>query len=86
MYCNTTNQTATIEFSDVQKNELSIYRDFYEVDDLKYDNGHLNTKIYLNDKVELYNRTQLFTQRYNVTISLKNNQTDEVYISFDKLN
>lgn len=86
MSCNTTNQTATIEFSDVQKNELSIYRDFYEVDDLKYDNGHLNTKIYLNDKGELYNRTQLFTQRYNVTISLKNNQTDEVYISFDKLN
>lgn len=75
----------TLEFVDVQKNELSIYYDFFDTDDLVYVNDHLNTKIHLNEKGNLYNRTNLFLQNYKVNISLINNQSDEIYVAFDKI-
>ncbi|UTY39612.1 hypothetical protein NMU03_01920 [Allocoprobacillus halotolerans] len=75
----------TLEFVDVQKNELSIYYDFFDIDDLVYVKDHLNTKIYLNEKGDLYNRTNLFLQNYKVNISLINNQSDEIYVVFDEI-
>lgn len=76
----------SIEFKDVQKNELSIYSDFFNVDDLIYTNNHLNTKIYLNEKGKIYNSTDLFTKNYKVNVSLIDNQSDEAYIIFDEIN
>lgn len=73
------------EFTNIQKKELSIYPDFFEVDSLKYSNSHLNTKIHLNEKGKLYNATELFSSKYNISVFLINNQSDEPYMIFDDI-
>ncbi len=73
------------EFADIQKKELSIDPDFFEVDALKYNHNHLNTKIHLTEKGRLYNATELFSTEYTVSVTLVNNQFDEPYLFFDNI-
>ena len=73
------------EFVDIQKNELSIYPDFFDVDSLVYNNDHLTTKIKLTEKGKLYNTTNLFSNQYTVTVALINNESEEPYIIFDEI-
>lgn len=82
---NNTNQK-NIEYSNVPQTELSIYPYFFEVDSLKYKNNHLHSSVYLTEKGEIYNKTNLFTREYDITVSLINNDTEEAFAVFDKAN
>lgn len=76
----------TTDVYDAPKHELSIYPNFYEAEPMVYENGHVKTKIHLNEKGLIYNATELFVSDYTVTISLVNNQADVPYITFNTLN
>lgn len=82
---NTKKQGSEIEFSDVQKHELNIDADFFEIDPLVYDKGHLKTKVHLNGKGMLYTNTQLFAQNYIVTVELIDNTNGEPYFISDEI-
>lgn len=80
------NKEPVIESVDIPKKELNIDPDFLEADPLVYDDGHLKTKIYLNEKGSIYNATELFSTQYTIKISLINNQFENPYLTLDDIN
>ncbi len=80
------NKEPVIELVDIPKKELNIDPDFLEVEPLIYDDGHLKTKIHLNEKGSIYNATELFSTQYTIKISLINNQFENPYLTLDDIN
>ncbi len=72
------------EINSVYEKELNIDSEFIHMDPLVYDDDHLKTKIYLNEKGKAYNSTELYSSSYTVTISLYNMQYKEPYFVIDE--
>ena len=72
------------EINSVYEQQLKIDSDFIHMDPLVYDDDHLKTKIYLNEKGKAYNSTELYSSSYTVTISLYNMQYEETYFVIDE--